>query len=362
MKVALIHDHLTQDGGAEKVLKVLQEVFPDAPTFTLVYDKEKMGEHFRGADIKTSFIQKLPFGVKKYQWYLPLMPAATESYDLTDYDVVISSSSAFAKGVITLPETVHICYCHTPTRYLWSDTHSYVDELKYPGFIKSLIPHVLSRIRIWDRHAADRVDHFIANSKTVKDRIKKYYRRDSEVIYPPVELAKFTPKIKPGGEFFLAGGRLVPYKRFDIIVTAFNRLGIPLKIFGTGPEFEKLKAMAKSHVEILGYVSDEKRAELYRNARAFINPQVEDFGITPIEAMASGTPVIAYAKGGALETVIEGETGLFFHDQRWEEISDLIIRFDDKRFDPIKLHQHAQKFDVKTFKQRLMSLIEAKVS
>ncbi|MBI4121838.1 MAG: glycosyltransferase [Parcubacteria group bacterium] len=360
MKVALVHDHLAQDGGAEKVLKVLQEIYPDAPTYTLVYDPDGAHPVFRGKDIRTSFIQRLPFGVRKYQWYFPLMPLATESYDLSEYDLVISSASAFAKGVITSPEALHICYCHTPTRYLWTDTHSYVEELRVPRLIKWNLPFLLSRIRVWDRAAADRVDHFVANSATVQKRIKKYYRRDSDIVYPPVELAQFTPKAKAGGSYFLTGGRLVSYKRFDITIKAFNRLGIPLKIFGTGPEMEKLKAMAKKHIEFLGYVDVAAQAELYRGARAFINPQVEDFGITPIESMACGTPVIAFGQGGALETIIDGQTGLFFREQRWEEISDLIIRFKDEQFDPQKIHQHAQRFDVNTFKQRLTNLVEQK--
>ena len=359
MKVALVHDHLAQDGGAERVLKVLQDMFPQAPTFTLVYDENGAHDMFRGKDIRTSFIQKLPFGVRKYQWYLPFMPLATESYDLSSYDVVISSSSAFAKGVITAPNALHICYCHTPTRYLWTDTHSYVQSLKLPRVVKWAIPFVLNRMRTWDRMAADRVDTFVANSQTVKDRIKKYYRRDSEIIYPPVELKTFTPKQKAGGSYFLAGGRLVSYKRFDLIVQAFNRLGIPLKIFGTGPEEQTLKAMAKKHIEFVGYVTEEQQAELYRGARAFINPQVEDFGITPIESMACGTPVLAFAQGGALETVVEGVTGQFFHDQRWEDIADMVIRFDDSKFDPQRIHQHAQRFDVNTFKQRLTKLLPA---
>ncbi len=358
MKVALVHDHLAQDGGAEKVLKVLQEMFPEAPTYTLLYDAKSAHPVFRGKDIRTSFIQRLPFGVRKYQWYFALMPLATESYDLSEYDVVISSSSAFAKGVITAPNALHICYCHTPTRYLWTDTHSYVQDLRVPRIVKWVIPFFLNRIRTWDRMAADRVDIFVANSKTVQDRIKKYYRRDSTIIYPPVELKKFTPKTKAGGSYFLAGGRLVSYKRFDLIVQAFNRLGMPLKIFGTGPELDKLKAMAKKHIEFVGYASDEQQAELYRNARAFINPQVEDFGITPIESMACGTPVLAYSQGGACETVVEGVTGQFFHEQRWEDIADLVIRFKDEHFDPQRIHQHAQKFDVNTFKQRLVKLLQ----
>lgn len=359
MRVALVHDHLAQDGGAEKVLKVLQEMYPQAPTFTLLYNPDGAHPVFRNKDIRTSFIQRLPFGIKKYQWYLPLMPLATESYNLMDYDLVISSSSAFAKGVITAPHTFHVCYCHTPTRYLWTDTHSYVEELNYPKAVKFFIPKVLSRLRVWDRLAADRVDAFVANSRTVQDRITKYYRRDSEIIYPPVELARYKPKEKAGGDYFLVGGRLVSYKRFDIAVKAFNRLGIPLKVFGTGPEYAKLKGMAKKHIEFLGYVPDDQLPELYRGARAFINPQIEDFGITPIESMAAGTPVIAYARGGALETVIEGKTGQFFDEQRWEELSDLIIRFKDEQYDPLKIHQHAQKFDVNNFKQKFGGLVNS---
>ena len=361
MKVALVHDHLAQEGGAEKVLEVLHEMFPQAPIYTLIYDRDRLSKHYRAKDIRTSFLQKLPLGVKKYQWYLPLMPFATESYDLSQYDLVISNSSAFAKGVITSPETLHICYCHTPTRYLWTDTHSYVAELKYPQFVKKFIPKVLSRIRIWDRLAADRPDAFVANSRTVQERIKKYYRRNSEVVYPPVELSRFKPKEKPGGEYFLAGGRLVPYKRFDLTIKAFNRLGMTLKIFGIGPDFERLKKMARKNIEFLGYVSNEERSQLYQGARAFINPQVEDFGITSIEAMASGTPVIAYAHSGALETVVEDVTGHFFHEQRWEEIADKVIRLKDEHFDPIRIHQHAQRFGENSFKQRLENFINQKM-
>jgi glycosyltransferase involved in cell wall biosynthesis len=358
MKVALIHDHLVQDGGAENMLKVFQDMFPDAPTFTLLYNKKAVSKDFLNKDIRTSFLQRMPFALKKYQWYLPFMPSATESYDLTEFDLVISSSSAFAKGVITMPKTKHICYCHTPTRYLWTDTHSYVSNLRLPKFIKRILPLVLSRLRVWDQLAGDRPDFYLANSKTVQDRITKYYRRDSEILYPPVDLDAFNPKEKPGGDYFLAGGRLVAYKRFDLVIKAFNRLGIPLKIFGIGPELDNLKKLARKNIELMGYVSDEERAELYRGAKAFINPQVEDFGITPVEAMASGTPVIALKAGGALETVVEGKTGLFFSDQRWEEISDLVIRFKPENFDPKVLHQHAMSFSVPTFSHKLRTIIE----
>ncbi len=358
MKIALVHDHLVQDGGAEKVLAVLQELYPEAPTFTLLYDRQRANPVFLRRDIRTSFLQKMPFSLKRYQWYLPLMPVATESYDLTEYDVVLSSSSAFAKGVLTRTDAAHICYCHSPTRYLWTDTHSYIRELGYPGPVKKMLPLMLSKLRQWDRLAADRVDSFIANSATVQQRIEKFYRAKSEVIYPPVDLTLFSQKSKPGGEYFLAGGRLVPYKRFDLIIRAFNRLGIPLKIFGDGPERKRLQALARPHIELLGYVSDEERGKLYRGAAAFVNPQIEDFGITIIEAMASGTPVLAYAAGGALETVKEGETGLFFHEQRWEELADLVIRFQADRFDPRHLHEHAQTFQTSEFKRQINAFVE----
>ncbi|MFH0852928.1 MAG: glycosyltransferase [bacterium] len=356
MKVALIHEHLAQDGGAEKVLQSFQEMFPKAPTYTLVYNKFKANRSFLGKDIRTSFIQNLPFGVKKYQAYLPLMPTAIEQFDLTEYDLVLSSSSALSKGVITLPETLHICYCHSPTRYLWSDTHRYVQDLPYNRLIKKLVPVLLNRIRIWDRLAADRVDVFLANSRAIQARIKKYYSRDSTVIYPPVNVKTFSisPKIQ---NFYLIGGRLVAYKRYDLAVMAFNRLGIPLKIFGDGPELENLKSLAKSNIEFLGKVSNDELKRLYRECVAFLHPQEEDFGITAIEAMASGRPVIAYASGGALETVIPGRTGELFDDQNWETLADTIVRWKPENYDTVSIRQHAMQFDTDVFKEKITSFI-----
>lgn len=357
MKVGLVHEHLAQDGGAEKVLKVFQEIYPDSPTYTLVYDKKRSNPAFLKKEIRTSFIQRLPLGVKKYKWFLPFMAEAVESYDLSEYDMVLSSSSAFAKGVITLPRTAHISYCHSPTRYLWSDTHSYVEELAYNRFLKMYLRRYLTNLRLWDRLAADRVDQFIANSGCVQKRIKKYYRRDSVIIYPPVETKQFSLADRVGN-YYLTGGRLVAYKRFDITVRAFSRLGIPLKIFGIGPEYEKLKEMAKPNIEFLGKVSPEDLKKLYSQCLAFLNPQEEDFGITPIEAMASGRPVIAYAAGGALETVKDGETGVFFEDQEWEALADTVIRFKPEIFQPEKIKAHASEFDTEKFKERIKSFVE----
>jgi glycosyltransferase involved in cell wall biosynthesis len=357
MKLALVHDHLIQDGGAERVLRVFQELFPDAPTFTLLYDPERMGEAFLGKDIRTSFLQRIPGATGKYRWLLPLMPAATESYDLSGFDVVLSSSSAFAKGVITPPGSVHICYCHTPTRYLWSDTHSYVQELRASRPVKAILPVVLHRLRIWDRMTADRVDRFVANSATVAGRIRKYYGRGSDIIHPPVETSRFSPGGGAGG-YFLAGGRLVPYKRLDLVVRAFNRTGLPLKVFGDGPQFDELRLEARRNIEFVGRVDDEAKAELYRGAIAYLNPQEEDFGITAVEAMASGRPVIAYRSGGALETVLEGTTGEFFDDQEWEDLASTVIRFDPSRYDPAAIRRHAMQFDAEIFKKKMREHID----
>lgn len=356
MRVALIHDHLTQYGGAERVLEAFQAIWPDAPTYTLKYDPEIMGSTFAHKVIRTSFLERLPFARRAFRWFLPLMPMATESYDLSEFDVIISNSSAFSKGVITAPHALHICYCHTPTRYLWSDSGSYVEELRVPGFIKAALPFLLHKLRTWDQLAAQRVDTFIANSETVQRRIQKYYRRDSEVIYPPVDIEKFNISNEPK-TYFLTGGRLVAYKRFDIVVDAFTKIGKPLKIFGTGPEEAELKRRAGKNIEFLGRVSDDERARLFAGAIAFINPQEEDFGITPVESMAAGRPVIAYRRGGALETVVDGLSGVFFDEQSWEELADTVLHFDDKQFQTDKIRAHAEQFSTKIFRKKIYDLV-----
>lgn len=358
MKIALVHDYLIQDGGAEKVLKAFQEIWPQAPTYVLLHDREKSNPVFLNKDIRTSFLQKMPAGLEKYQWYLPLMPLATEQHNLEDYDVVLSSSSSFSKGVITNPETLHICYCHTPTRFLWSDMHQYIEDLNYNRLIKKVIPVVLKNLRQWDMMAAHRVDTFIANSATVQDRIEKYYRRKSNIIYPPVETKKFVTK-EPK-DYFLIGGRLVGYKRYDIAVTAFNKLGMPLKIFGTGPALPRLKKMAKANIEFLGKVSDDELRDLYAQCQAFIHPQIEDFGITAIEAMASGRPVIAYGAGGARETVVPGQTGEFMDEQSWEELGNQIIRFEKDKYNSETVKQYAHQFDEDRFKAQIKDFVDLK--
>jgi len=358
MKIALIHDHLTQEGGAERVLKVFQEIWPEAPTFTLVYDADRVGHLFTGHRIVTSFLQRFPGARRHPQWYLPLMPTATESYDLRKYDVVLSSCSAFAKGVITRSNTVHICYCHTPTRYLWSDTHQYVEDLPYPRFVKWKIRRLMTGLRTWDQVAAQRVDRYVANSRNVAERIAKYYRRESEVVYPPVEIEQFAAAKRGDGNYYLTGGRLVPYKRFDLVITAFNRLNIPLKVFGEGPSLPRLRAMAKSNIEFLGKVDGKALADSYAFALAFIQPQVEDFGITAIEAMAAGRPVIAYAAGGAVETVLPGKTGAFFDEQSWESLADAVIRFRPKDYKENLIREHASQFGAVPFRTKIRNIVE----
>ncbi len=284
------------------------------------------------------------------------MPLATERHNLHDFDVVLSSTSAFAKGVLTRPDTLHISYCHTPTRYLWTDTHEYIADLKYNKLIKVMLPRLIHHLRLWDKMSVDRVDHFIANSNTVQKRIQKYYRRESDIMYPPADVADFSVS-NSVGDYFVSGGRMVPYKRFDILVQAFNRLGWPLKLFGSGPELEALKKVAKPNIEFLGRVSDEEKATLLSEARAFLHPQVEDLGITPIESMARGTPVIAYGVGGATETVIPGKTGVFFYEQTWESLLDTLLRFDPHAWDREAICAYAQKYAKEQFKERIAQYV-----
>jgi glycosyltransferase involved in cell wall biosynthesis len=359
MKVALVHDHLAQDGGAEKVLKALADLYPEAPIYTLLYDKKNVDKYFKDRRIEASIIQKLPGGVKHYQWYMPFMPMAVEFFDLRAFDIVISDASAFAKGVITSPNTLHVCYCHTPTRYLWDYTHQYINELPYNKYFKKVISLVLNYIRIWDKAAADRVDIFIANSQTVKRRIAKYYKRDSIVIYPPVEMDLFKIAEKQD-DYFLIGGRIAPYKRVDIVIKAFRELGLPLKIFGDGVDLGRLKKIAANsrNIEFLGRISEEEKARAYSRCQAFINPQEEDFGITVIEAMACGRPVIAFRQGGATETVIEGVNGTFFDEQTVPALIKAVKSFASHQYNPLKIRETAQKYSRVRFKKEIKDFIE----
>jgi len=356
MKVALVHDHLNQIGGAEKVLEVFSNMFPKAPIYTLIFDPKKIGSFLAGKKINESAISRMPFSHLFFRWYLPLMPAATESYDLRGYDLVLSDSSGMAKGVLTHPKTIHICYCHTPTRYLWSDASVEIDPLEKFPIVGRVSQLLRSYLRMWDRLSVDRVDYFIANSKFVAERIKKYYKKDSAVIYPPVDLSKCVMS-ETQEKYFVIVGRMRPYKRFDLAITAFNRLGIPLKVIGSGEELIKLKDQAKPHIEFLGSLNDLKKFEIISKAQALIHPQEEDFGITAIEAMGCGRPVIAYGAGGAKETVIDGQTGVLFDEQSWESLGDAVIRFHSKDFDSQIIRAHAEKFGVERFEREINDFI-----
>lgn len=359
MKVAIIADWLTNRGGAEVVIDQFHKLFPDAPIFTSLYCPEKMGEIAKTADIRPSYLNTIPFANRKHTWMLPWLPSAVESFDLSAFDVVISSSHSVAKGVITKPETLHLCYCHTPMRYAWDMYHQYVREAPHPWPIPLLIPGQMHAIRQWDRLTADRVDFFVANSKFSAQRIEKYYQRTSEVLSPPVtndhfqDLSQRNPK-----GYFLAVGRQIPYKKFDLLIEAANRAGFRLKIAGKGPEHERLKKMAGKTVEMLGFVSDEALRKLYLEADAFLFPQIEDAGIVPLEAMAAGVPVIAYRAGGALDTIIEGKTGLFFEEQTVESLLDALARFSVESFDAKEIQHWARTFSEERFRERFSLLLK----
>lgn len=356
MRIALVHDYLVQYGGAERVLEAFSELFPHAPIFTLVYDEKLTRGAFRGRAIHTSYLQKIPFSRAKHRFFPLLMPFAVEQFDLSRFDIVLSDSASFAKGVITKPPTLHISYCHTPPRYAWDDSHKYIEEFGYTTPLRLLVPFFMNYVRIWDGEAATRVDRFITNSEFVRRRIEKYYRRNAEIIYPPVDTSKF--EIGEPQDYFLMVGRLSAYKKFDLGIEVFNELGRPLKIVGAGPERKKLEKMAKKNIEFVGAVSDEDLAKYYKHAKALIFPQEEDFGIVAVEAMASGRPVIAYRGGGALETVQEGETGVFFDEQTLESLAGALRSFDGAKFDPQKIRAHALKFDRKIFKENIKEFIE----
>ncbi len=362
MKVALAHDYLNQMGGAERVVLALHEMFPEAPLYTSIYDPQRVDAAFQNIDIRTSFMQKFPFVTKHHQPFLPFYPFAMERLDLRGYDLVLSSSSAFAKGIITKPETLHICYCHTPMRWCWN-YEEYVEREHLGKISRTILPFFISGLRVWDQTSSMRVDHFIANSPVVADRIRKYYRRDAVVIPPPVAVSRFTfDPTTQTGDYFLIVSRLLPYKRIDIAIEACNRLQLPLVIIGSGRDENRLKRLAGPSIRFTGRLSDQDVLYYYSHCRAFILTGEEDFGITPLEAQASGRPVIAYAAGGALASVIDNVTGTFFHEQTVESLVEVLASFSELRYDPQTIYNHALEFDQLRFKRRIQQFIEAKMS
>jgi len=354
-KIAIVADWLTNYGGAESVVSAFHDLFPDAPIYTTMYKLDKMRELGHLKKIHTSWLDKIPFA--KHQWLLGQMPTAVEMFDLDEYDIVLSSCHSVSKGIITKPNTLHISYCHTPMRYAWESWDLETRLKKFPHILHGAIRKQIKKIKEWDYCAAQRVDKYIANSTYVASQIKKYYGRDSHVIYPPVNTKKFQPVSNPSNDFYLAVGRLIPYKKFDLIVETFNKIGRKLKVVGIGSDYKKIKKMAGDNVEIMGRVSDNELSHLYSNCRAFIFPQIEDAGIVPLEAMSAGRPVIALNRGGSLDSMKEGMTGIFFKEQNVESLSNAIFRFEIISFDSNKIRAHAEKFDTEIFKNNILGFI-----
>ena len=361
MKIALIQDWLTEMGGAEQVFKQLYALYPDADVFTLVYAPEVLAKLGVSQErVTASFIQKLPFSQTKYRNYLPFFSLAIESFDLSEYDVVISSSYAVAKGVLTGSAQLHICYCHSPVRYAWDLHHQYLREAGLQRGLKGfIVKYFLHKLRIWDVVSANRVDYFISNSNYIARRIAHTYRRDATTIYPPVGVEDF-PLQTEKEDYYFTCSRLVPYKKIDLIVTAFQDLpDKKLVVIGDGPEMDKIKKLAGANVQILGYQSFEVLKDYMCKARAFVFAAEEDFGIVPLEAQACGTPVIAYGKGGALETVLEGITGMFFREQSRESLVAALNAFEQRatNFDPVQIRKHAEQFGVSQFQNEIRKFV-----
>lgn len=367
MRVAIIHDWLTGMRGGERCLEVFCEIFPDAHLYTLLHIPRSVSSIIEQMPIQTSFVQRLPFSKRGYRRYLPLFPMAVEHFNLKGYDLILSCSHCVAKGIIPPPDALHISYLFTPMRYAWDMYGDYFGEKK-----SRMIPFFIHYLRMWDVTSSERVDHFLCISKHVENRVKKFYRREGEVIHPPVDIRRFRLQDKKE-DFFLIVSSFVPYKRIDLAIEAFNRLGFPLKIIGSGSEEKRLRSMARSNVEFLGWQPDERVAEGYLKCRALIFPGEEDFGIVPLEAMASGKPVIAYGRGGALETIVpydqpdpgrdKASTGLFFREQSVDSLVNAVEQFSkiEREFDPVAIRNHALQWDREIFKEKIKKNIFEKM-
>ncbi len=361
-RVAIVHDWLPVVGGAERVLEQLLHLYPNAELYTLFdFLTREQAPFLAGKTVHTSFLQKFPFSQKIYRHLLPFFPFAVEQFDLSSYDLVISSSSAVAKGVITSPDQLHVCYCHSPMRYAWDLQEQYLKQTGMKSGLRSfVVRYVLYKLRIWDVVSSNRVDSFIANSGYIRNRISKTYRRDATVIYPPVDTKRFQIK-KTKDDFYLAASRQVPYKRIDLIVKAFRNMpDKKLVVIGDGPEHKKIKALAGDNVTVLGYRGDDVLLDHLRRAKAFIFAAQEDFGILPVEAQACGTPVIAFGRGGARETVLDKITGLLFEEQTEASLIDAIARFErlQHNFRADVISRHASEFSVERFQRELKSHVD----
>ena len=368
MKIALVHDWLVNYAGSERVLEQIIEIYPSADLFSLVdFLPAAAGERnfIHDKTVRTSFIQKMPFAKKKYRSYLPLMPFAVEQFDLSEYDLIISSCHAVSKGVLTKSGQLHICYCHTPIRYAWDLYHQYLKESGLKAGLKGLMARLsLHYIRMWDYIAAHRVHYFIANSNFTAERIKRIYGRDAVVIYPPVEVSAFDLSPIAKEDFYFTASRMVPYKKVDLIVEAFSKMpGKKLIVAGDGPDFRKIKSKAAQNVEFLGYQTADMLRSYLQRAKAFVFAAEEDFGIIPVEAQACGTPVIAYGRGGARETVIENETGIFFGEQKVESLISAVNNFEKNQdaFSMDEIRKNAERFSKERFKAEFRAFVEEKM-
>lgn len=359
LPVALIHDWLITLGGADRVLLALHDVFPQAPVYVALHALDRLPEPFRRLDVRATWLQRLPGATRRHRWLVPLMPFAFAHLNLRRYNVIVSSSHACAKGVVVPPGAIHVCYCHTPMRYAWDLPQEYLAAT--PPLVRPGARAALGWLRQWDRATAQRVDYFIANSHFVAGRIRKHYGREATVIYPPIDTEFFTPGTPGEGpgerDFYLLVSRLVGYKRADVAVEAFNKLGRQLVVVGDGPERRKLEAAARGNVRIVGEVSDAMLRGYYRQCQALIFPGEEDFGIVPVEGQACGRPVIAYGRGGALESVVDGVTGTFFAEQTPEALAAAVRKADDVAWDGAAIRGHAQRFSRERFVTEITNFI-----
>jgi glycosyltransferase involved in cell wall biosynthesis len=361
MKVALAHDFLVKLGGAERVLKVLSEMFKDAPIFTLFYDEDKVGDVFPADRVKCSSLQKYPeFLRKRYRYLIKKFPRVIEDFDFSDYDLVISSNTAFAHGILTTIKTKHICYCHSPMRYAWDWTNEFREENKIKGLKMLFYAPLMKYLREWDTVAADRPDIYLANSKNVQNRIEKYYNMNSEVIYPPVDVEKFKVGKTHSG-YFLIVSTLTPYKKIDLAIQLFNKIGRQLIVIGDGPQRHYLENIAGDNIDFLGFKDDETVMEYMMNCRALIFPGEEDFGMTPVEAMACGKPVLAFGKGGCTESIVSGKTGEFFFEDDVESMEDGLARllYNERFYRPLTIRRHAQNFSREIFEKKIKKVIRS---
>jgi glycosyltransferase involved in cell wall biosynthesis len=360
LRVAIIHDLLVSYGGSEQVLLDLHQMFPDAPIYTTVFDRSRLPARFASLAVRSSFLQRIPTVSKNYGAMVPLMPLAFKSFDLRGYDLVLSSAHAFSKAVVVPPGALHVCYCYTPLRYAWSHQEEYLAGMPVRTVLDPIGRMVLARLRKWDYAASQRVDRFIAISENVRDRIARFYGKDSDVVYPAVNVSRFRAISGPEQieESFLVVSRLFSYKRVDAAVEACTRLGLPLKVIGRGPELARLRGIAGPTVRFLGEVDDQTLESEYRRCHALLFTSDEDFGLVPLEAMASGRPVLALNRGGARETVVAGVTGDFYEDAGVEALIQALQTFRPGAFDPRAGRQRAEEFSVERFRCGIKSVIE----